>query len=159
MPRRKQTVVTIHGVNTDGAWQEIVAEVLQPHFNCVTVKYDDFNNLFKTIDVALDKWLFLIGGLVFLATLFGFLHVLFGFFCCLVIFVIAALVSRWHRRKTLERIKSTLDGACRTGETPHVIAHSFGSYLAGSSLLFPDISYNRIVLVGAVLPLPPRRSI
>ena len=35
----KEIVITIHGVNPDRKWQERVARVLAPHFNCKTFKY------------------------------------------------------------------------------------------------------------------------
>lgn len=37
-----QLVFTLHGINSEGEWQEGVKDVLDPHFKCVSLKYEHF---------------------------------------------------------------------------------------------------------------------
>lgn len=42
IPRACPLVITVHGINSDGEWQERVAPILHPHCRCVPFKYPDY---------------------------------------------------------------------------------------------------------------------
>lgn len=49
-----QKVILIHGINTEGQWQKLVQEVLEPHFECVIFKYSEFRE-FGALKAPLAK--------------------------------------------------------------------------------------------------------
>src|ERR1700690_583033 len=38
-------IVTVHGINTKGEWQDKVEGVLKPHFECVHIRYPHYRHL------------------------------------------------------------------------------------------------------------------
>jgi pimeloyl-ACP methyl ester carboxylesterase len=141
----RQTVVTVHGVNTSGDWQEQCVSILEPHFRTYAIKYPDYNTLWKTIDVAFAKWWLILGLLSLLLP--GRLYI------APPLFLISLLLAARKRRAVAFRLKKDLDAGMKSTEPPHLIGHSFGTYLAGSWLrLFEHQRFGRLILVGAVLP-------
>jgi len=66
--------------------------------------------------------------------------------------LVAGFVYAYLKRSaTAQELKANVD---RSGvRRPHIIAHSFGSYLVGQALnKFPDFRAENVVLVGAILP-------
>lgn len=41
----RKIVFTIHGINSDGEWQDHVQRILEPHFRCVPLRYRHFRRL------------------------------------------------------------------------------------------------------------------
>jgi pimeloyl-ACP methyl ester carboxylesterase len=65
------------------------------------------------------------------------------------------LIGVWEwlrRRSALALVRRAYDALERRAGAPHVIAHSFGTYLAGRLLKLPYVRFGRVVLVGAPLP-------
>lgn len=159
MDRIRQAVLTIHGVNPDRAWQSMAGRVLEPHFRHVPIEYDEYLGLKGPIKAVFSLWfapLVPAGfGLVVLMALQGrwglALVGLVGTFAWL---ALGLFVAYLQRQTCLGRVKVKLIAAT-TGDPvePHVIAHSFGTYLIGTALRkFPDVMVERMVLVGSVLP-------
>jgi hypothetical protein len=53
-------VITIHGINTRGGWQDSIKTALEPHFECIAIKYRDYRWLGET-KILLDPFTLLIG--------------------------------------------------------------------------------------------------
>lgn len=45
MARHRPLIVTIHGINSVGAWQDDVSQVFEPHFRCVPLRYPELRRL------------------------------------------------------------------------------------------------------------------
>jgi len=60
-----ETLVTVHGVSTDGAWQEELHPALAPHFRHVAVKYRQYRFWgLGALSVPLDLVALVVGGVV-----------------------------------------------------------------------------------------------
>ncbi|HEY0557570.1 MAG TPA: alpha/beta hydrolase, partial [Thermoanaerobaculia bacterium] len=112
MARHQPLIVTLHGINSIGAWQDDVRQVFEPHFRCVPLRYPQFRRL---------GWL--------------------------------KIFSPWHRYRALKTVArnfaAEVGGA---GVRPHLIAHSFGTWLAVRLMSRPGTRLRRIVFVGSPLP-------
>jgi hypothetical protein len=141
-------VITIHGINTRGQWQESIKAVLEPHFECISIKYDEYR-WFGETKILLDPFVFMAGlaASVYLGRGAVSLSV-----CILASFLIAVFVSYLRRLRTMQRIKRDLDGHLATGKSLHVIAHSLGTYFIGRIIeQFPDVRLDYLILAGCVL--------
>jgi hypothetical protein len=68
---------------------------------------------------------------------------------------VLAAVGLWEwvrRRSALAQVRTIYDSVERSGELPHLIAHSLGTYLTGRLLRLPYVRFGRIVFVGSPLP-------
>lgn len=159
MDRIRQTVLTIHGANPDRAWQRMAGRVLEPHFRHVPIEYDEYLGLKGVIKVVFSLWFapFVAAGLG-LAVLMVFQRrwglALAGLGSALASLALGLLVAYMQRRACLRRVKPQVIAATAGDPVePHVVAHSFGTYLMGTALReFPDVMVERVVLVGSVLP-------
>ena len=152
MEKQRKQLITIHGINSKGKWQSDLTEVLGPHFKCSAIKYSDYRWLGATkilidplalllcISVSIYFYSYSGGGRVSLATFI------------IASFVIAMLVSTLRRIRTLRKVKKALDDLTSTGKSPHVIAHSFGTYLLGCIIAhWSDIRIDHVIFIGCVL--------
>ncbi len=57
-----------------------------------------------------------------------------------------------QRHRCAKRTKARISEECAGALATHVIAHSFGTYLAARAMAAYDIVFDRVVLVGCVLP-------
>lgn len=153
MPKIKQEVILIHGINTAGEWQAVVEEVLAPHFCCVPVKYHDYRR-FGAVKQLLGPWsgvaltLWIAGMFVF-----GLGGIGWAWCVAIVLMVLTLLEAFVRRRISWNRVKRQLDSECSIGLRPHLISHSFGTWLTGRILrVFPDALCDKIILIGSVLP-------
>lgn len=161
MARVRQLIVLIHGVRLGAqsdAWYGTVQSVLEPHFDCRGIKYDDYVGLKGLIGTIFSPWLLVLAilGLSFAGISFyngSIRWALLGIALALGL-TFAALEVAYRRRQTVSgRVKVKLDRELHgyPGQ-PHVIAHSFGTYVAGTALRkFPNIELRRVVLVGSIL--------
>jgi pimeloyl-ACP methyl ester carboxylesterase len=152
VPRR--TVVTVHGINSDGDWQGRVKSVLEPHFRCETVRYYDYRRrgeLKLVLDlraavvaaaaVSLLAWTQAIPEPWWQAT-------------ALLVGIAPFVLAQLRRARVLRQFKSQLDPLLGQANRIHVIGHSYGTYLIGAALKkFPDVRLRRVVLAGCVLPV------
>ena len=159
MYRIRQTVLTIHGVNPDRAWQRMAGRVFEPHFRHVPIEYDGYEGLKGPIKAVFSLWfapLFVAG--LGLAVLIALQRRWVLALAVLVASVASLALGLWvayrQRRACLDKVKPKLIAAAAGDPAePHVVAHSFGTYLIGSALRkFPEVMFERIVLVGSILP-------
>jgi pimeloyl-ACP methyl ester carboxylesterase len=154
--RRKQIVLTIHGVNPNRRWQPNIHKVLAPFFTCRAHRYHEYDTWRGPIRAIVSIPLFLAGLLVVALGIYalsawplaGAAGSVAGFACIVVSFVAA----RRKRRRCADRLKVEIGQKCGL-QRPHVIAHSLGTYLIGRVIeKFDDINLANVVLVSAVLP-------
>jgi pimeloyl-ACP methyl ester carboxylesterase len=152
----KQRLVTIHGIDSTGAWQEAIRPVFDPHFTYVAIKYNTYRPL-GWLKLAFEPLVLLLGGLTCVAlAILGVVRGV-GFLASAALVVIAAYGGALVRRRTTVRlIKAKLDAATGAGLPPsaHLIAHSFGTFLSMRTLeKFPNVRFDRVILSGCVLPV------
>lgn len=151
-------LVSIHGINSAAPWQEQIERVFAPHFDVITIRYKDYRRFGASRLAFGSAWFLLLVPLAIATVVLGFLFrstavawsaaVLLGF-----AFVIAACLASSRRSKVLNNFKTELDERIPTGDSPHLIAHSFGTFLAAHALLkFPNVSFRRVIFAGCVLP-------
>jgi hypothetical protein len=151
----KQRVVLIHGINTKGKWQDTAKEVLEPHFECVIVKYGYYRRLGAT-KLLFEPWVFpLLLGTAVTATVLGVLRL--SVWWWLALSLVTVLLSfglrNVRRNAALKKFKIMLDETIGPGDRPHLVAHSFGTFLTGSILThYPNVTLDNLILVGCVLP-------
>ena len=150
-PRR--VVITVHGLNTVGKWQEDVRHILEAYFDYRAIKYEHY------------RWL-------------GFLRQVLGpysvFLLPLAVGTILAMSPRWwestllvgilvlpaaweaarYRSRTVDSFAEECDRLTRKGEPPpFLIAHSLGTYLSAHALKRSgDLKFEKMILIGCVLP-------
>jgi hypothetical protein len=154
----KERVLTIHGIATGGDWQEEITAAFSPHFECVSITYSQYRRL-GILKLLLDPWV-LGAGAALGSTIWwvapaggGAPSWIEGGFAAL---AMAAYLATYERRRRAFKTMLRQAGpyAQRAHQTyTHLIAHSFGTYLAGRALAGrPDFHLGRIVFVGSVLP-------
>lgn len=154
--RRKQIVLTIHGVNPNREWQPNVHKVLAPFFDCRAHEYHEYDTWRGPIRAIVSIPL-LVAGLLLVAVglyarsawpLAGPAASVAGFVC-----IVASFVAAWRKRmRCADRLKVEIDEECGL-QRPHIIAHSLGTYLVGRVIKkFEDINLANVVLVSTVLP-------
>jgi pimeloyl-ACP methyl ester carboxylesterase len=150
---RQRQVITIHGINTDGRWQDMVQCVLGPHFNCVKLKYAHYRRFgalrllfhLPTLAFGIAVCLtLLLTGAISGPKRWGVLLVL--------VLLTSHIASRLYRRKAVDFIARAFS-QYRGIQTPDFIGHSLGTYLCGSLLLRGEyLAFSRMILTGCVLP-------
>jgi len=228
MTDNRQLVVTVHGINSDGEWQESVEQILRFHFRCENYKYQTYRycgglliflgpwgllacafclssywgrHLNQSRAIAalctgvglLLAFLMFIGKripacremrarlviivwplalLLLTASLGIYLTVWFPrgalpwsavLSCSAAAFLLAAVGEAiWRRRREARRFAIWVHDRARGARGINFIAHSFGTYLTGTILLYnlkPPTNgakinqARRIVLAGSVLPV------
>jgi hypothetical protein len=151
-------VITIHGVNPD-PWQDEIHAVLKPYFETVKIRYTEYDGLLGPIKavchpVAVVAWIATgLGSLVALFVSRGWLPLwlLVGSFLAL---VVGSAVARRQRRACARRVARHINTAAATAPPvgPHVIAHSFGTFMTMRVLKLPETRFERVILVGSVVP-------
>lgn len=152
----KRSIITIHGVNSTGAWQEGISRVLAPHFQCFHWKYTDFPRPLGKIRACIGLR---VAALTFGTTVSAMSWLLNAPIWGCVAGVPFALFfgvvwARTRRREVGKRFEKWFGEATigRSGR-PHLIAHSFGTFVFGNAVLRqPTARSDRVILVGCVLP-------
>lgn len=151
-------MVTVHGINTEGDWQQRVEQVFYPHFECIAIKYPELRQ-FGALRLAFGSvLLFLLLALLLASGVVVFFFWKFELSLLLLMsFVITSVLAfLWAKRtrsRVLREFKAQLDAQIPMGVPAHLIAHSYGTFLTGHALKkFPSLRVDRIVLVGCVLP-------
>lgn len=112
MSSSRPVIVTLHGINSVGAWQARVARVFEPHFRCVPLPYPQFRRL---------GWV-----KIFIPRL---------------------------RREAFETVAQQFsDEIVNSGVRPHLIAHSFGTWIAAQLMKRNGNLFDRVVFAGSPLP-------
>jgi hypothetical protein len=153
----KDAVITIHGVNPDLTWQDRVREVLEPHFNCIKFRYEDYDTWLGPLRAVFHVKLLLI-GLAFLGLFalvawldLGWVAAMVCGGIVLISLVLSPYLAYRKRRKCAENLKKMIEKVCQY-TTPHIVAHSLGTLLIGSVIKkYPDIRLGNMILVSGVL--------
>ena len=154
MARTPQLVLTIHGVSPDRTWQERAAKVLEPHFRCIAISYRQYGSPLGAFGVLLNlsTLLVLCAVLTVLAVHRTWRSPIWAMVLASVAIVGSIAIARYRRLRAVDVVKRQISTKA-IQRHPHVIAHSFGSYICGWALQkFQDLRFGRIVLVGCVLP-------
>lgn len=150
----RDCLLTVHGIWTKGPWQEEVARIFAPHFDCISIKYPQYRWL-GPVNLLLEPYVVVVLGLL-LVVLRKWITADRAWDPVIVCSLIAAYSMTFLRRtrafKTI--LANTSPYASRFHQShTHVIAHSLGTYLIGRALRTrSDFHLGRIVLVGCVLP-------
>jgi hypothetical protein len=150
----KERVLTIHGIETSGAWQEELARVFACHFDCIPIKYSQYR-WFGPLELILEPYVLAGLGVILLA-----MHVWrvpstvwwAAFWSSLFLAYLATYVRRRLAfNKMLQQASDYAQPAYQS--KTHLIAHSLGTYLIGRALRTRAYFHvGRIVFVGCVLP-------
>jgi pimeloyl-ACP methyl ester carboxylesterase len=144
-------VLLVHGINSSGKWQDQVSQVLNPHFKVVKVKYWHYRWLGAT-KLLFEPWGFVLFGSAAYFIAVPYLPKLPAILIALLLgllmsYFFAPIRRNYARRSVVEQGDSAF-----AFDRPHIIAHSFGTYLTGSALInIPALHARRVVLVGCVL--------
>ncbi|HEX3104948.1 MAG TPA: hypothetical protein VHQ22_10890 [Terriglobales bacterium] len=150
----KFRVITVHGVNSKGEWQEEVATALSVFFDFEPIKYNDYRWFFGT-ELVLNPFVWLpFGALLIVAIFIGLVHGGYAISLWIAgILALSLLAAYPYRVRAVKRFREKLSKKFeKAGPFPCLIAHSFGTYLTGRAL--HDLSwsgYDRVVLAGCVL--------
>ena len=151
----RERVLTIHGIESSGDWQEDVARAFAPHFACKTIKYPHYRWL-GPLKLLLEPYVFLVLGATAAVVLFLKKYSsLTGWIVFMSLFLIAYFASYWRRSCAFNHILKQVSLYAKPDDQSetHLIAHSLGTYLMGLALRKrANIHLGRIVLVGCVLP-------
>jgi len=148
-----ERVVTVHGVSSDGPWQEMLRFLLYPFFECTSIKYRHYRR-FGAIKLVLDPWVLVVGLIaMFLLRRLSLLRGLLGWACAWTLLLgVGHLLAFLRRMRAFTAYMNQLNAFLIAGARPHLIAHSFGTYLAGRALeKWPALRFRRIILTGCVL--------
>jgi pimeloyl-ACP methyl ester carboxylesterase len=158
--RRQRPLVSIHGINTNGAWQKDLRPVFSPHFKYVPISYPHYR-FFGATSVLIELWIIVpVAVLLVLAMMAGMRPSI----PTLVIggaaaFFLAYLAASLRRRLAFVAVLRQFDNAGVVGQKAFVVAHSFGTYLCGRLLQRRTTRCSSIVFAGSVLSreFPTRR--
>ena len=144
-------VLLIHGINSDGSWRDDVARVLRPHFKPVPVTYGHYRWLGAT-KLLLEPWTWALLSLLVYFALSLYLSAWVALPTALLLGTGAGILSSPLRRRLALRSLVRQASPYVSFGRPHVIAHSFGTYLTVWALkTIPAVRARRIVLVGCVV--------
>lgn len=144
-------VLLVHGINSKGDWQWGVGHVLEPHFEVVKIRYWHYR-WFGAFKLVFEPFALILGAAATYFLTAPILPAWLAVACAIAVgFVAAYLTAPIRRRMAVKRFLKR--GGQGLGVTrPHIIAHSFGTFLTGWVLKsFPGVKSRRIVLVGCVL--------
>jgi hypothetical protein len=151
---QKIRVITVHGVNSEGEWQEEVAKALGVFFTFEPIKYNHYRWFFGT-ELVLCPLVWLPLSAIFIVALFmGWVREAHGIcLCILAILLLSGFGAYPYRRWAVKKFRERLSQKFKKGGPfPCLIAHSFGTYLSGRAMRdLPWPSYDRMVLAGCVL--------
>jgi pimeloyl-ACP methyl ester carboxylesterase len=123
------TVLLVHGVNADVSWQDRIAFVLNPHFDTVKITYPQFQSP-STVSLLGTE----------------------GILRCLVLpFGVSEAAINTYRMDAMASVAQQMNKSM-TGAPPHIIAHSFGTYLTAAIFERYDWARaNRIIFCGSAV--------
>ncbi len=159
MPDPKlRLLVSLHGVRTKGAWQEGLASVLAPFYDYRGPKYSEYQHRFwGALKIAVEP-----ATTVFLLAIAAVLLAL-GFYTDMLRFLVVGCVAlgilsaSWIyakrvRDRAVDGVYQEIKNDALT-RRPHVIAHSFGTFVIGSAIQKREsLRLDTLILNGCVLP-------
>jgi hypothetical protein len=149
----KDYVITVHGIWTAGKWQQDIAYVYAPHFECISVTYPQYRWLGPLDLVSEPPILALALAAWIIVHRLGY-STPRQILVCLPLLMGAYLASYYKRKRAFDVLLKQASPYVQVGQRTHIIAHSLGTYLIGRALSERhDFQAGRIVLVGCVLPV------
>jgi pimeloyl-ACP methyl ester carboxylesterase len=144
-------VLLIHGINSNGKWRKDVARVLRAHFEPIPIKYWHYRWLGAT-KLLLEPWALILLALLSYFFVARYLPTWIALALGLGVGItLAILASPLRRRWALESVVRQASPSLSFGR-PHIIAHSFGTYLTIWALkTIAAVRARRVVLVGCVV--------
>jgi len=155
----KPFLITIHGIRTEGEWQERSEPILQPFFRLRKFKYEEYKQ-----HIASVIWLALqpLGGLVGIlaaVSVFFFWHPFTtwrnGVLPALVFAAFwlgCGIIASRRLNKVADRFTEFWGGTLSFRVPPHIVAHSLGTFLTGFCLAkSKGLRAGRLILNGCVL--------
>jgi pimeloyl-ACP methyl ester carboxylesterase len=146
-------VITVHGIWSSGKWQEDVAWYFEPYFDSVIVKYPHYRWL-GAFNLLLEPAVWIPALSLILFYRIG-LSRHFPSWGYAVVAVLAYVASYARRNRAFAKFLSEAGPYAQPASQSdtHLIAHSFGTYLAGCALRRrEDFHVGRVILIGCVLP-------
>jgi hypothetical protein len=153
----KEVVITIHGVNPDRGWQPAIRDVLKPHFEVLAHRYPDYDTAIGPVRAVADIWLLAISAVAFLLFLYSVVsghwwNAAVAAFAFAVLFPLCLMFGWGRRVVNTKRLMRYISEKAQSG-SPHVIAHSLGTYLVGGVIRkYTGVTFGRVLLVSCVLP-------
>jgi len=155
MTPAKPIIFSIHGIYTDGPWQEGAAVVLEPFFQYRPLKYAEYRR-WAILKLGADVF-FAIASLAFGICLvhFGLLRtwglVLYALTALAGVFIVNFLARRF-RTEVITKLYEVMTAISGNSFPPSIVAHSLGTYIVGRALRqFQEWSCDTIILTGCVL--------
>src|SRR5438045_7935334 len=144
-------LLLVHGINSNRKLQKAIGRVFEPHFHVVKIRYWQYR-WFGATKLALEPWAFIIFSVGILWLTSRYISMWMAIALAVVCGVLLAFFAAPKRRERALRSWVKKASPYTQYSRPHIIAHSFGSYLTGSALkTFPAVLARRIVFVGCVL--------
>jgi hypothetical protein len=153
----KEVVITIHGVNPDRGWQPAVHDVLKPHFDPMPYSYSDYDTIVGPIRAISNIWVLGISVVALVLLLDALLSgdLWKALICCFAFataFPLGLALGWWRRTASSKRLMRYIGNKVQSG-SPHVIAHSLGTYLVGRVIKrHVGLTFSKVLLVSSVLP-------
>ncbi len=153
----KEVVITIHGVNPDRGWQPAVHDVLKPHFNCLGYDYPDYDTIIGPVRAVSSIWLLLIAAVAAFLAIEGLVSgdwrkAALAALAFALVFPLGLLLGWLRRVASAKRLMRYIADQVQAG-SPHVIAHSLGTYLIGRVIRkYFSVTFAKVLLVSPVLP-------
>lgn len=150
-PWTRPALVTLHGINSDGAWQTLLRPVFCPHFRYLPLGYSQYRRLGGTKVLLEPLVLYAYAPLLVVLAVYGRLSVWQVVLMAFVGLLLAYFAGRLRRRLAFREVVRQFDDGIKIGERPHVIAHSFGTFLCGRLMQRPTTHCSRVIFAGSVL--------
>jgi hypothetical protein len=132
-PTIRERVLTIHGIESSGDWQEDIARAFAPHFECKTIKYPHYRWV-GPVKLLLEPYAFLLFGVICAVVLFRVNpSSRVGWLTLAMLFFIAYLATYWRRSCAFNHVLQQVSNYARPDDQSetHLIAHSLGTFLMG----------------------------
>ncbi len=150
-------MISIHGIGSKHNWQDDCDGVLSPHFRYEKFEYKDFRH--KAVAIA---WLALVPCAALMAAVAAWwiwqrpsalaATEWRGLGAAAAVLVAGCWFLSWRRRRALTNsFVEFVDKVAGDGPRPHIIAHSFGTYLLGLMMTVHRVKVGKIILTGCVL--------
>lgn len=148
-----ESVISIHGINTDGAWQRELNVVLGPHFNYEPHSYKEYRNSGPLVLILGRRWkAYCIAATLMIALSLLGRSVLIATSAVALVIGVAIAEGARLRRGVVSTFVNALEPYVKSSQRPHVIAHSLGTFIAGTALLEHDrVRFGHIIFFGSVL--------
>jgi hypothetical protein len=153
-----RTLFSLHGINTTGAWQNGIRDVLDCFFDYTPLDYREYRNLPLAIWRLGGEVLVFLGGVALIASWRHFhpnAGMVWPIGALVLVFAAAITVSHFNA-SCLEKVATRIAGQIRApygGHShPSIVAHSLGTLLVARVMArFEGVTFDTIILHGCVV--------